>query len=97
MNVHDHDHDHSLNITFIRLLDNIRGVVNRGENIDTLHQRSEELQNSSSQFSRQAKDVRMQMFWKDMKTRLLLGGVILVVVGAVIGLIIWGTGVGSNS
>ncbi|KAJ1535001.1 hypothetical protein HK405_015861 [Cladochytrium tenue] len=77
--------------------DNIRGVMQRGENLNTLNERTDELQNSSMQFNKNAKQVRKAMFWKDIKTRILLIVVILVVLAVVIGLIVWITGVGSNS
>ncbi|KAI9325514.1 synaptobrevin-domain-containing protein [Zopfochytrium polystomum] len=75
---------------------NIRGVMQRGENLETLNERTETLQNSSSQFHSTAKQVRKAMFWKDIKTRILLIAVIVIVVGILIGLIVWWTGVGSK-
>ncbi|TPX64895.1 hypothetical protein SpCBS45565_g05545 [Spizellomyces sp. 'palustris'] len=56
--------------------DNINKVVQRGEQLDTLQDKTEDLQNSSLQFKRGANRVRKQMWWKDMKMKLILGGVI---------------------
>ncbi|KND00639.1 uncharacterized protein SPPG_03765 [Spizellomyces punctatus DAOM BR117] len=59
--------------------DNINKVMQRGEQLDTLQDKTEDLQNSSLQFKRGANRVRKQMWWKDMKMKLILGGVIAAV------------------
>ncbi|TPX72712.1 hypothetical protein SpCBS45565_g00241 [Spizellomyces sp. 'palustris'] len=56
--------------------DNIDKVMQRGEQLDTLQNKTDDLQNSSLQFKRGANRVRKQMWWKDMKMKLILGGVI---------------------
>ncbi|KAI8588579.1 hypothetical protein HDU87_006532 [Geranomyces variabilis] len=56
--------------------DNINKVMQRGEHLDTLQDKTDDLQNSSLQFKRGANRVRKQMWWKDMKMKLILGSVI---------------------
>ncbi|KAI8810248.1 synaptobrevin, partial [Cladochytrium replicatum] len=68
--------------------DNINKVMQRGEQLDTLQNKTEDLQNSSMQFRRGASRVRKQMWWKDMKMKLILGGVIAVIILVVIGSIV---------
>lgn len=58
---------------------NIQKVMDRGEKLDTLQNKSEDLQNSSLQFKRGANQVRKEMWWKDMKLKLIIGGIVAVV------------------
>ncbi|KAI8813387.1 synaptobrevin-domain-containing protein [Cladochytrium replicatum] len=76
--------------------DNINKVMQRGEQLDTLQNKTEDLQNSSMQFRRGASRVRKQMWWKDMKMKLILGGVIAVIILVVIGSIV-GTNASKNN
>ncbi|KAJ3008967.1 UNVERIFIED_CONTAM: hypothetical protein HDU68_002883 [Siphonaria sp. JEL0065] len=79
--------------------DNIHKVMQRGETLETLNERSENLASSAETFKNKSKDVRMKMFWQDTKTRLMLGGIALIVIGLIIGFSVWATGVhnvGSN-
>lgn len=60
----------SLRNIYKRLLsgtDNINKVMQRGEQLDTLQNKTDDLQNSSLQFKRGASRVRKAMWWKDMK------------------------------
>ncbi|KAJ3079587.1 hypothetical protein HK100_010385 [Physocladia obscura] len=66
--------------------------MNRGEHLEELNERSENLANSSETFKNRSKDVRMKMFWQDGKTRMLLGGVLLIVIALIIGLSVWASG-----
>jgi vesicle-associated membrane protein 4 len=50
--------------------------MQRGEQIDSLQNKTEDLQNSSLQFKRGANQVRKEMWWKDMKLKLIIGGII---------------------
>ncbi|KAI9013076.1 synaptobrevin, partial [Gaertneriomyces semiglobifer] len=59
--------------------DNINKVMQRGEQLDTLQNKTDDLQTSSLQFKRGANRVRKQMWWKDMKMKLILGGIIAVI------------------
>ncbi|KAJ3417224.1 hypothetical protein HDV05_006430 [Chytridiales sp. JEL 0842] len=60
--------------------DNIRNVMRRGEELETLQNKTEDLQNSSSQFQRGATAIRKEMWWKDMKMKLILGGVVIAII-----------------
>jgi vesicle-associated membrane protein 4 len=63
---------------------NIHKVMQRGEQIDQLQTRTEDLQNSSSQFMRGANQVRKEMWWKDMKLKLIIGGICSIIVLVII-------------
>ncbi|KAJ3069980.1 hypothetical protein HDU99_002790 [Rhizoclosmatium hyalinum] len=72
---------------------NIQKVAERGERLEDLNERSENLASSSQAFRNKSKEVRMKMFWQDAKTRLILGAVALVVIGCAIGFGVWASGV----
>ncbi|KAI8826543.1 synaptobrevin, partial [Fimicolochytrium jonesii] len=59
--------------------DNINKVMQRGEQLDTLQNKTDDLQQSSLQFQRGASRVRKQMWWKDMKMKLIIGGIVAVI------------------
>ncbi|KAJ3128380.1 SNAP receptor, synaptobrevin [Nowakowskiella sp. JEL0407] len=69
--------------------DNIQKVMQRGEQLDSIQNKTDDLQNSSQQFRRGASRVRKQMWWKDMKMKLILGGIIgvilLVIIFSIVG------------
>ncbi|KAJ3412137.1 hypothetical protein HDV05_001175 [Chytridiales sp. JEL 0842] len=76
--------------------ENVQRVMQRGENLETLQDRTENLQSASSQFQRQSKSVRRQMFWKDTKTRIMLGAVVVLILVVIPVGIWWGTSSGGN-
>jgi hypothetical protein len=47
---------------------------------------TEDLQNSSLQFKRGANQVRKEMWWKDMKLKLIIGGIVVVILIIIIGM-----------
>ncbi|CAH7674575.1 vesicle-associated membrane protein 4 [Phakopsora pachyrhizi] len=53
--------------------DNITKVAERGERLDALQDKTDNLAVSAQGFRRGANRVRKQMWWKDMKMRLLIG------------------------
>jgi vesicle-associated membrane protein 4 len=63
---------------------NIHKVMQRGEQIDSLQTKTEDLQSSSLQFKRGANQVRKEMWWKDMKLKLIIGGVVGVILVIII-------------
>ena len=65
--------------------DNIQKVMQRGEHLDTLQDRTDNLQQSSMQFRRGANRVRKQMWWKNMKMNLIIGGVVLLIILIIVG------------
>jgi vesicle-associated membrane protein 4 len=62
--------------------DNINKVSQRGEQLDSLQDKTDNLAVSAQGFRRGANRVRKQMWWKDMKMRmcLIVGIVILLVI-----------------
>ncbi|KEF61916.1 vesicle-associated membrane protein 4 [Exophiala aquamarina CBS 119918] len=62
--------------------ENIKSVQRRGENIETLQGKTDNLAASAQGFRRGANRVRKQMWWKDMKMRmcLIVGIIILLIV-----------------
>ncbi|CAG8441540.1 13521_t:CDS:2 [Ambispora gerdemannii] len=65
--------------------DNINRVADRGERLDVLQDKTENLSQSAQGFRRGANKVRKQMWWKDMKMKIILTLVALVVLTAIIG------------
>lgn len=62
--------------------DNINRMTERGENLDSLHNKTENLAEAAQGFRKGANRVRKQMFLKDMKMRmcLIVGVLILIIV-----------------
>ena len=60
--------------------DNIGRVLDRGHNLDELNQRSENLHQNSENFRSQADRVRRRAWWDNMKTKLAIGGFVLVII-----------------
>jgi len=58
---------------------NITRVMQRGDNLEDLRDKSDELSNSATQFRVHAKGLRNNMWWKECKMRILLAFVIIVV------------------
>eukprot|EP00090_Calanus_glacialis_P042667 TRINITY_DN7564_c0_g1_i1.p1 TRINITY_DN7564_c0_g1~~TRINITY_DN7564_c0_g1_i1.p1 ORF type:complete len:143 (-),score=47.80 TRINITY_DN7564_c0_g1_i1:25-453(-) len=59
--------------------DNIGKVLERGQNLSELNQRSENLQHTSDSFRSQAERVRRRAWWNNMKTKAAIGGFALVI------------------
>ncbi|KAJ6446823.1 Ferric/cupric reductase transmembrane component 7 [Purpureocillium lavendulum] len=58
--------------------DNIKNVARRGEQLDALQDKTDNLAVSAQGFRRGANRVRKQMWWKDMKMRMcLIAGIII--------------------
>ncbi|KAE8214401.1 hypothetical protein CF319_g5004 [Tilletia indica] len=60
--------------------DNINKVNERGENLNSLQDKTDTLAISAQGFRRGANRVRKQMWWKDMKMRIIIGVGILILV-----------------
>lgn len=54
---------------------NIGKVLARGEQLDALQNKTDELQQGSIVFKKTTKDVRDQMWWKSAKLNLIIGGI----------------------
>ncbi|XP_013072811.1 vesicle-associated membrane protein 3-like isoform X2 [Biomphalaria glabrata] len=66
------------------LKDNVEKVLQRGERIDTLQSRSEDLENNSTQFKRAAVQIKKKMWWKNCKMACILGSVIFLIIAIII-------------
>jgi len=60
--------------------DNINKVSDRGERLDALQDKTDNLQRSAQGFRRGANRVRKQMWWKDMKMRMIIAAVIVSII-----------------
>jgi len=60
--------------------DNINKVSDRGERLDALQDKTDNLQRSAQGFRRGANRVRKAMWWKDMKMRMIIIAVIVVII-----------------
>ncbi|KAF9787851.1 synaptobrevin [Thelephora terrestris] len=60
--------------------DNITKVAERGERLDQLQDKTDNLAISAQGFRRGADRVRKNMWWKDMKMRIIIGVVIVVII-----------------
>ncbi|KAK5991122.1 Synaptobrevin-like protein [Cladobotryum mycophilum] len=71
-----------INKTLDVMNENMRKVAQRGQNLDELRDKTDNLAESAHDFRRGANRVRKQMWWKDMKMRvcLVVGIIILLIV-----------------
>lgn len=69
--------------------ENINKVAERGERLDSLQDKTDNLAVSAQGFRRGANRVRKQMWWKDLKMRMcLLSGVIIIIVIIIVVLVV---------
>jgi len=73
-----------INDTVGIMRENINQVAQRGERLDALQDKTENLSVSAQGFRRGANRVRKQMWWKDMKMKIIIGAVILIILLAII-------------
>jgi len=71
---------------------NVNKVIERGEKLEDLQERSEILEATSNQFQQQATRVKKKMWWQNMKMKIILAVVILVVIAILVVVIIASTG-----
>ncbi|KAI9261991.1 synaptobrevin [Sporodiniella umbellata] len=64
---------------------NIEKVMLRGERLDDLRGRTEDLQGTAGNFRRGANQVRKRMWWKDLKWKILITLTVMIILGAMIG------------
>jgi len=64
--------------------DNINKVSDRGERLDALQDKTDNLQRSAQGFRRGANRVRKAMWWKDMKMRMIIIAVVVIILLVVI-------------
>ncbi|CAM0139653.1 Vesicle membrane receptor protein (v-SNARE) [Umbelopsis sp. WA50703] len=68
--------------------DNIDKVMQRGERLDDLRGKTEDLQATAGHFRRGANQVRKRMWWKDLKWKIIIGVTVLVILAIIIGSIV---------
>ncbi|GAA5921094.1 hypothetical protein JCM3775_004089 [Rhodotorula graminis] len=69
--------------------ENITKVAERGERLDALQDKTDNLAQSAQGFRRGANRVRKQMWWKDMKMRILIAvGIAILVVVIVVPIVV---------
>jgi len=72
-----------INDTTEVMRENINKVTERGERLDSLQDKTDNLAVSAQNFKRGANKVRKNMWWKDMKMRLIIGagiGIIIIII-----------------
>ncbi|KAF8060226.1 synaptobrevin-domain-containing protein [Lyophyllum atratum] len=69
-----------LDETFAIMSSNLQSMAERGERLESLESRTENLVSSARVFRKSAHKVRKDMWWKDMKMRLIIGLAITVVI-----------------
>ncbi|KAJ2910621.1 Vesicle membrane receptor protein (v-SNARE) [Coemansia aciculifera] len=65
--------------------ENIQMVMARGENLDDLYDRTGQLNEGAAQFRRGAAEVRKTMWWRNMRLRLILAGVVVLLIIIIVG------------
>ncbi|KAI9498650.1 synaptobrevin, partial [Zychaea mexicana] len=64
--------------------ENIDKAMQRGERMDDLRGKTEDLQATAGHFRRGANQVRKRMWWKDLKWKIIIAVTILVILGIII-------------
>uniref|UniRef100_U3JZF8 Vesicle associated membrane protein 4 n=5 Tax=Passeriformes TaxID=9126 RepID=U3JZF8_FICAL len=65
--------------------ENITKVIERGERLDDLQDKSDSLSDNAAAFSKRAKHLRRQMWWRDCKMKAIIAMVVLVLLLVIIG------------
>jgi vesicle-associated membrane protein 7 len=68
------------------MVENIERVLDRGEKIDVLVDRTDSLQQNAFKFKKNARDVRNKMWWRNLRRTILMILVLLILVYVAIGL-----------
>jgi len=68
---------------------NINKVSERGENLDSLQSKTDNLADRAKDFRHGSNKVMKSMRWKDRKWRCILILTALCIIGAIIGVIVW--------
>jgi len=63
---------------------NIANMLKNTEQADSLAEKSDQLNEQASVFKKRSTDLRKQMAWKDLKMTLLLGGIVIIILIAII-------------
>jgi hypothetical protein len=66
-----------------RTLENIDLALERGEKIDTIVEASAGLATAAEQFQDQTRTLRQAMWWRDVKTKMVVAGAVLILTGVI--------------
>jgi len=72
--------------------ENITKVAERGERLDSLQDKTDNLAISAQGFRRGANKVRKNMWWKDMKMRIIIGAAVAIIIIIIVVSIVKATG-----
>ena len=64
--------------------DNIAGMLKNTEKAESLAEKSDQLNEQASVFKKKSTDLRKQMAWKNLKMTLLLGGIVVLILIAIL-------------
>ncbi|KAL3842063.1 hypothetical protein ACJMK2_020128 [Sinanodonta woodiana] len=73
------------------LRDNVEKIVERGEKISNLHDRSEDLASNSQRFTYSAREVRKNMCYRNYRLTAIIVIVVLVVIAIIVVIVLAGT------
>eukprot|EP01091_Cochliopodium_minus_P010586 TRINITY_DN2841_c0_g1_i1.p1 TRINITY_DN2841_c0_g1~~TRINITY_DN2841_c0_g1_i1.p1 ORF type:complete len:248 (-),score=72.67 TRINITY_DN2841_c0_g1_i1:233-976(-) len=73
--------------------DNIEKVIKRGESIDILLSKSEDLENSSQNFKFNARALKRKMWWKNQKLCCVIWLFVIIIIAAIVALLLWHFGI----
>ncbi|PIN14861.1 Synaptobrevin/VAMP-like protein [Handroanthus impetiginosus] len=65
------------------MMDNIEKVLDRGEKIELLVDKTENLQFQADSFQRQGRQLRRKMWFQNLHTKLMVGGGVLILIGLI--------------
>ena len=74
-------------------IDNVKSIMQQNielalvscEKLESIEKQTQELQASAGFFKKKTGDLKRKMWWRNIKTKLLIGGVILVIIGIFVG------------
>eukprot|EP00008_Paramoeba_atlantica_P004578 CAMPEP_0201488906 /NCGR_PEP_ID=MMETSP0151_2-20130828/20216_1 /ASSEMBLY_ACC=CAM_ASM_000257 /TAXON_ID=200890 /ORGANISM="Paramoeba atlantica, Strain 621/1 / CCAP 1560/9" /LENGTH=216 /DNA_ID=CAMNT_0047874323 /DNA_START=55 /DNA_END=705 /DNA_ORIENTATION=- len=76
-----------------KMISNIDKVLDRGDKIDTLVDRTDVLQSQSEQFKTSSTTLRRTIWWQDIKLQIICWSLIIIVVVVLVVIILWRAGV----
>ena len=69
----------------VTMLNNMDELLNRGEKIDTVAQKSETINAQAGKFQKQSKSLATMFWWKDLKLRMMICCIVIVVLYIILG------------
>jgi len=67
---------------------NIDKMVKNIDNLEVLHDKTDEMRQSSLNFKKGATTLKRNMWWKDLKLKLLIAFIILVILAIIVGVLV---------